>query len=111
MLMATLFGAFPFLLKLYADGGYQGPEFHVAMKRTLAHVNVEIVKRRTARRGSWSCQSGGWWSGHSRGSIVAAGWRRTGSASPKSPRLPQARLNPPHAPKTMQSNMMFPDRL
>ena len=26
LLMATLFGAFPFLLKLYADGGYQGPE-------------------------------------------------------------------------------------
>ena len=45
MLMATLFGAFPFLLKLYADGGYQGPEFRAAMKRTLANVNVEIVKR------------------------------------------------------------------
>ena len=26
LLMATLFGAFPFLLKLYADGGYQGAE-------------------------------------------------------------------------------------
>lgn len=25
--MATLFDIFPFLLKLYADGGYQGPEF------------------------------------------------------------------------------------
>jgi transposase len=45
LLMATLFGAFPFLLKLYADGGYQGPEFQAAMKRTLANVNVEIVKR------------------------------------------------------------------
>jgi hypothetical protein len=27
LLMASLFGAFPFLVKLYADGGYQGPEF------------------------------------------------------------------------------------
>ena len=27
MLLATLFGMFPFLLKLYADGGYQGPLF------------------------------------------------------------------------------------
>ena len=26
LLMATLFGAFPFLLRLYADGGYQGAE-------------------------------------------------------------------------------------
>ena len=27
LLMASLFGVFPFLLKLYADGGYQGPKF------------------------------------------------------------------------------------
>jgi hypothetical protein len=32
MLMATLFGLYPFLVKLYADGGYQGPEFCNAMK-------------------------------------------------------------------------------
>ena len=25
VLMASLFGLFPFLLKLYADSGYQGP--------------------------------------------------------------------------------------
>ena len=25
LLMASLFGGFPFLIKLYADGGYQGP--------------------------------------------------------------------------------------
>ena len=43
--MASLFGAFPFLIKLYADGGYQGPEFQSAVKRILARVNVEIVKR------------------------------------------------------------------
>ena len=45
LLMASLFGAFPFLVTLYADGGYQGPEFQSAMKRILARVNVEIVKR------------------------------------------------------------------
>ncbi|GAN82767.1 hypothetical protein GHA01_31960 [Novacetimonas hansenii] len=27
MLMATLFGLYPFLLKLYADAGYQGTKF------------------------------------------------------------------------------------
>ncbi len=32
LVMATLFGAFPFLLKLDADGGYQGPKFRGAMK-------------------------------------------------------------------------------
>lgn len=45
LVMATLFGMFPFLVKLYADGGYQGPRFRRAMKRILARVNVEIVRR------------------------------------------------------------------
>ncbi len=27
LLMASLFGLYPFLLKLYADGGHQGPRF------------------------------------------------------------------------------------
>jgi transposase len=45
MLMATLFGLYPFLLKLYADGGYQGPGFRSAMKTIMAQVDVEIVKR------------------------------------------------------------------
>ena len=45
LLMASLFGAFPFLIKLYADGGYQGPEFQSALKRILARVVLEIIKR------------------------------------------------------------------
>ena len=45
MLMATLFGMFPFLVKLYADGGYQGPVFQDAVRSIMATVNVEIVKR------------------------------------------------------------------
>jgi len=45
VLMAGLFGLFPFLLKLYADGGYQGEKFQTGMKNALAHVQVEIVKR------------------------------------------------------------------
>ena len=51
LLMASLFGAFPFLVKLYADAGYQGPVFHNAMKRILARVNVEIVKRSDQAKG------------------------------------------------------------
>jgi transposase len=45
MLMATLFGLYPFLLKLYADGGYQGPQFQRAMHAVIAQIDVEIVKR------------------------------------------------------------------
>ena len=51
LLMATLFGAFPFLLKLYADGGYQGAEFQATVKRAMTQVNVEIVKRSDCAKG------------------------------------------------------------
>ena len=48
LVMSTLFGMFPFLRKLYADAGYQGPQFQQAMRRVLRQVNVEIVKRSDA---------------------------------------------------------------
>ncbi len=84
-LMATLFGAFPFLTRLFADGGYRGSQFQSAIGRTLARVMVEIVKR----------------SDQAKAFVVL----------PKRARLPPPRLHPPHAAKTMQSHIMFPDRL
>ena len=51
LVMATMFGMYPFLLKLYADGGYQGPVFRAAAKKILAQVNVEIVKRSDHAKG------------------------------------------------------------
>ena len=45
LVMATLFGLYPCLLKLYADGGYQGPIFRRALKKIMSRVNIEIVKR------------------------------------------------------------------
>ncbi len=45
LLMSTLFGMYPFLLKLYADNGYQGPKFQSGLKRVCRRINVEIVKR------------------------------------------------------------------
>jgi len=49
--MATLFGMYPFLIKLYADGGDQGPGFRRAVKRVMACLNVEIVKRSDQAKG------------------------------------------------------------
>ena len=51
LVIATMFGMFPFLLKLYADGGYQGPLFRDAVKKIMAQVNVEIVKRSDTAKG------------------------------------------------------------
>ena len=45
LLMATLVGLYPFLLKLYADAGYQGPKFQQGLARACRKVNVEIVRR------------------------------------------------------------------
>jgi transposase len=49
--MATMFGMYPFLMKLYADGGYQGPLFRRAVAKIMARVNVEIVKRSDHAKG------------------------------------------------------------
>jgi transposase len=51
LLLTTLFGLFPFLRKLYADAGYQGPKFQNALKRVLRRVKLEIVKRSDAANG------------------------------------------------------------
>jgi transposase len=51
LLLATLFGMYPFLKKLFADGGYQGPESQKALKRILPHLETEIVKRSDQAKG------------------------------------------------------------
>jgi transposase len=51
LVMTTMFGMYPFLLKLYADGGYQGPVFRRAVTKIMKQVNVEIVKRSDHAKG------------------------------------------------------------
>ena len=51
LVIATMFGMYPFLLKLYADGGYQGPVFRRVVTKIMARVNVEIVKRSDHAKG------------------------------------------------------------
>ena len=66
LLMATLFGLYPFLLKLYADGGYQGPKFQQGLAKVCRGVNVEICGDAT-RASSWCCPGAGLWSAPSLG--------------------------------------------
>ncbi|WP_292528115.1 IS5 family transposase [Methylocystis sp.] len=51
LVLRTLFGKFPFLQKLFADGGYQGPIFRKAQKKALPGLVTEIVKRSDAAKG------------------------------------------------------------
>jgi hypothetical protein len=79
--MASLFGGFLFLVTLYPDGGYQGPEFQSAMKRILARVNVEIVKRSDRAEGFLVVPSDGSSNAHLPGSAAAGGRRKIGNSS------------------------------
>ena len=45
LLMGTLFGLYPFLLKLYADSGYQGTKFQAGLRTVSRQINLEIVRR------------------------------------------------------------------
>lgn len=51
LLMTDVLALHPFLLKLYADGGYQGPVFQTAMQRICGQIDVQIVKRSDVAKG------------------------------------------------------------
>ena len=42
---------YPFLKKLFADGGYQGPEFQKALTRILPRLKTDIIKRSDQAKG------------------------------------------------------------
>jgi transposase len=111
LVMATMFGLYPFLLKLYADGGYQGPVFRDAVTKILARVNVEIVKRSDQAKGfvvlpkRWVVERTFAWLGRCR--RLAKDWENSiEGRSPSSSRVHQA-----HVEKAMQSGLISPDRL
>ena len=51
LLLATLFGQFPFLEKLFADSAYQGTIFGKALAKILPRIETEIVKRSDQAKG------------------------------------------------------------
>ena len=50
-LLATLFGQFPFLAKLFADSAYAGPIFDTALGKILPNLKTEIVRRSDRAKG------------------------------------------------------------
>ncbi|HMH96135.1 MAG TPA: IS5 family transposase [Bradyrhizobium sp.] len=51
MLLATLFGQFPFLKKLFADSAYAGPVFHDGLANIMPSLVTEIVRRSDRAKG------------------------------------------------------------
>ena len=59
ILLATLFGQFPFLEKLFADSAYQGPIFSNALAKTLPVSEPKLSNDPITRKGSCSYPSVG----------------------------------------------------
>jgi transposase len=51
LVLASMFGLYPFLQKLFADAGYQGPKFRDALAKELPRLSVDIVKRSDNAKG------------------------------------------------------------
>lgn len=51
LVLTSLFGLYPFLERLFADAGYQGPKFRAAVAKALPRLAVEIVKRSDTAKG------------------------------------------------------------
>ena len=111
LLMATLFGLYPFLLTLYADGGYAGPQFQAGLARVMGRVSIEIVKRSDAAKGfavlpkRWLVERTIAWLNRCR--RLAQG---LGMPEPTSARVHPSRVHPPHAPETKPDNDIIADR-
>ena len=77
LVLSTMLGMFPFLLKVFADGGYQGPQFRSALARVLPQLSVEIVKRSDRAKGSRCSLNAGSSNAPWHGLIAAAASPRT----------------------------------
>ena len=102
LLLATLFGMYPFLKKLFADGGYQGPEFHTALTKLLPQLETEIIKRSDHAKGfvvlprRWVVERTIAWLNRLPKACQGLGEPQSQGAGILAPRI-----NPPHAPKTL----------
>src|SRR5262249_12119204 len=81
LLLATLFGMYPFLKKLFADGGYQGPDFQKALARILPQLELKSSSAPIGRKDSWCFHGVGSSNAPLLGSTAAEGLERIGRTS------------------------------
>ena len=110
LVMATMFGMYPFLMKLYADGGYQGP-LRRAVAKIMARVNVDRQAFRSRKRICRPPEAVGRRTNLRMARAVQASRQRLGESQSQGARISAPRFNQAHAEKTMQSRMISPDRL
>src|SRR6202022_1382984 len=81
LVMATLFGMFPFLKTLFADSGYQGPKFAKALEKVLPNSALKSSSAPIRSADLWSCPNAGSSSAPLPGSIAVEGLPRIGRIS------------------------------
>ena len=101
LLMATLFGLYPFLLKLYADGGYQGAGFQNALQTILMRVSVQALRSSSALHRA--AETLDYRANLRLARAMPKACQGLGMSQPQGARFPQARFYSPHASKAMQS--------
>ena len=112
LLLATLFGMYPFLRKLFADGGYQGPEFQKALTKILPRLKTEIITRSDRAKGFVVFSTPlGRRAYHCLAQSLPQACQGLGEPQSQGAGILAPRLNSPHAAKTMQSSLKFSDRL
>lgn len=112
LLLSTLFGLFPSLAKVVADGGYLGPRFEQGAARLLTTMRVEIVKRSDAAKRLCRVAPPLGCRAHA-GMAQSAPPLGQGLREPDAQcaRVPKARLSAPYAAQAMKSLDDFPDGL
>jgi len=109
LLLSTLFGMYPFLVELFADAGYQGPQFATTVAQVLPDRSIEIVKRSDHANGfvvlpmRWVVERTLAWL--NRCHRLAKDFE---NLSRNALAFPPARINPPDAAKALQSNNELP---
>ena len=107
-LLATLFGKFPFLQKLLADSGYQGPIFAHGLVKILPYLKAEIIKRFGLRQGICAATQALDRRTHDRMAQPLPPSRQgLGKSQLQQPRILETRLHSPHDAKALQSLIKF----
>jgi len=81
LLLATLFGMYPFLKKLFADGGYQDPNSTRRSRNSCRSSKLKSSSAPITPKDLWCFPAVGLSSAPSPGSIAAEGLPRIGKTS------------------------------